>query len=83
MSRAIRLFALLAIMPAALHAAPAFAGERLLVPICTGDGQTRLVAIPKDGEGSGQGGEGRECAKGCHGGSSRKRGPAPFLEPAQ
>lgn len=83
MSRTIRLFALLAIMPAALHAAPAFAGERLLVPICTGDGQTWLVAIPTGGEGSGTGGEGQECAKGCHGGSSRKRGAAPFIEPTQ
>lgn len=83
MTRAIRLFALLAIMPAALHAAPAFAGDSLLVPICTGDGQTRLVAIPKGGEGSGNGGDSRECAKGCHGGTSRKRGVLPFLEPAQ
>ncbi len=51
MSRALCLFALLAIMPAALHAAPALAGDNLLVPICTGDGQTRLVAIPKGGSG--------------------------------
>ncbi len=83
MNRAIRLFALLAIMPAALHAAPALAGDSLLVPICTGDGQTRLVAIPKGGKGSGDGGAGRDCAKGCHGGSSRKRGAGQFIEPAQ
>lgn len=83
MNRAIRLFALLAIMPATLHAAPAFAGENLLVPICTGDGQTRLVAIPKGGTGPGDGGDNRDCAKGCHGGASRKRGAAPFVEPAQ
>lgn len=49
MNRAAPLFALLAILPAALHAAPVMAGDSLLVPICTGDGQTRLVAIPKGG----------------------------------
>jgi hypothetical protein len=83
MNRSLARFALLAILPAALHAAPAFAGDSLLVPICTGDGQTRLVAIPKGGKGSGDDGAGRDCAKGCHGGSSRKRGSAPFIEPAQ
>ena len=83
MTRSLTLFALLAILPAALHAGPALAGDSLLVPICTGDGQTRLVAIPKGGERPSKGGEGRDCAKGCHAGSSRKRAPGPVLEPAQ
>ena len=82
MNRALTRFALLAILPAALHAAPAYAGESLLVPICTGDGQTRLVAIPKGGNGPRQGGE-PDCVKGCHGGSSRKRTGAAQFEPAQ
>jgi len=80
MSRALCLFALLAIMPAALHAAPTLAGDNRLVPICTGDGQTRLVAIPKGGS---EPGKEQECVKGCHGGTSRKRGLGPQFEPAQ
>jgi hypothetical protein len=75
MSRRVLLFALLAITPAALHAAPVMAGDNLLVPICTGDGQTRLVAIPKGGSGPRKGSE-QDCVKGCHGGPSRKRGLA-------
>jgi hypothetical protein len=80
MSRLLRLFALLAIAPAALHAAPVMAAGSLLVPICTGDGQTRLVAIPKGGSGQRQE---PDCVKGCHGGSSRKRTGGPHFEPAQ
>lgn len=82
MKRAATLFALLAILPAALHAAPAFAGDNLLVPICSGDGQIRLVAIPKGGTVPGKGDE-QDCVKGCHAGSSRKRNAAPNFEPAQ
>lgn len=82
MSRLLRLFALLAIAPAALHAAPIMAAGSLLVPICTGDGQTRLVAIPKNGNGPRKDGE-PDCVKGCHGGSSRKRTGGPHFEPAQ
>ncbi len=82
MNRAAPLFALLAILPAALHAAPVMAGDSLLVPICTGDGQSRLVAIPKGGTTPRRGGE-QDCVKGCHAGSSRKRTGAPQFEPAQ
>lgn len=77
---ALRLFALLAIMPAALHAGPVMAEGSLLVPICTGDGQTRLVTIPKGGSGPRQE---QDCVKGCHAGSSRKRTGGPHFEPAQ
>lgn len=73
------LFALLALLPVALHAAP-MAGSSMLVPICTGDGQTRLVPLPGgDKEPVPQ----QDCVKGCHGGSTRKRVPAPQFEPAQ
>ena len=82
MKPALRLFALLAIMPAVLHAAPVKASDSLLVPICTGDGQTRLVAIPRGGSGPRKGSE-QDCVKGCHGGTSRKRAGAPQFEPAQ
>lgn len=82
MNRSAPLFALLAILPAALHAAPVMAGDSLLVPICTGDGQTRLVAIPKGGTAPRKGGE-QDCVKGCHAGSSRKRTGPPQFEPAQ
>ncbi len=82
MNRSAPLFALLAILPAALHAAPVMAGDSLLVPICTGDGQTRLVAIPKGGTAPRKSGE-LDCIKGCHAGSSRKRTGAPQFEPAQ
>lgn len=82
MKRAAPLFALLAIMPAAFHAAPVMAKDSLLVPICTGDGQTRLVAIPKGGPAPRKGGE-QDCVKGCHGGSTRKRAGVPNFEPAQ
>ncbi|MEA3263895.1 MAG: hypothetical protein U9R07_10490 [Pseudomonadota bacterium] len=80
MSSALRLFALLAIMPAALHATPVMAEGSLLVPICTGDGQTRLVTIPKGGSGPRQE---PDCVKGCHAGASRKRTGGPHFEPAQ
>jgi len=82
MNRAAPFFALLAIMPAALHAAPMMRSDNLLVPICTGDGQTRLVEIPKGGSVPRNGGE-QDCVKGCHAGSSRKRTGAPQFEPAQ
>ena len=49
MNRSAPLFALLAILPAALHAAPVMAGDSLLVPICTGDGQVHTVQVPVDG----------------------------------
>ena len=81
MSRMARLFALLAIAPVALHAAPLMASDSLLVPICTGEGQTRLVTIPKGGSQRKDGEQ--DCVKGCHGGTSRKRSGAPQFEPAQ
>lgn len=74
------LFGIVALVPAALNlAAPASA--RLMMPLCTGDGQVRMVEVPgtpKAPAGSDNG----CCAKGCHSGSNRKRLAKKF-EPAQ
>ncbi|MFO1255809.1 MAG: hypothetical protein U1E37_09105 [Sphingomonadaceae bacterium] len=75
------LFGLVALFPAALNlSAPAGAGT-LMMPLCTGDGQVRMVEVPgtpKAPPGSDNG----CCAKGCHGSSCRKRLTRKF-EPAQ
>jgi hypothetical protein len=71
MTRVTTLFALAALVPAACNAAPAIAAS-LLVPLCSGDGQVRMVEVP-----AGNGAPGSDqapcCVKGCHAGSSRKR----------
>lgn len=70
-----QIFALLALVPAALGSASALAGGRsLLVPICTGDGQVRMVTMPLDEPRLPGSDAAACCAKGCHGSSSRKRG---------
>lgn len=75
------LFGLVALVPAALNvAAPAAAGG-LMMPLCTGDGQVRMVEVPGQPKAP-QGGENGCCAKGCHSGSSRKRMQKDF-EPSQ
>lgn len=75
----VALFALVAMIPAALNAAPAAASAgrgALALPLCTGDGVARTITVPVGGGGV----PGREppgcCVKGCHGGSARKRGLA-------
>lgn len=74
------LFGLVAMLPAALNlAAPASAA--LMMPLCTGDGQLRMVEVPgapKAPSGSDKG----CCATGCHSSSNRKRAARNF-EPAQ
>lgn len=73
------LFGLIALFPAAANAVPAAAPDSLLVPLCTGDGQVRMIELP-----TGDGAPGPDpsacCVKGCHSGSSRKR-MARNLEP--
>lgn len=81
MKRLALIFALTTLAPAALHAAPVAANGAMLVPICTGDGQTRLVPLPSGGKD--QPDPQRDCVKGCHAGSSRKRAPGLQFEPAQ
>lgn len=74
-------FGLVALLPAALNlSAPAAAGP-LMMPLCSGDGQVRMVEVPgapKSPAGSDNG----CCAKGCHSSSSRKR-LQKKIEPAQ
>lgn len=75
-------FALTALVPAALNLSAPAAGTSLLVPICTGDGQVHIVRVPVQGQQQVPGGEnGNCCAKGCHSGSSRKRGQRNFAPP--
>lgn len=65
------IFALAALVPAASNAAPV--QGIMTMPLCTGDGQTRLITVPlgssdipgKDGSGC--------CVKGCHASGNRKR----------
>lgn len=72
-----RLFALMALLPAALNASPAAArngAAGMAVLLCTGDGAVRTVNLPV-GE---QDVPGKQvpgcCVKGCHTGGERKRG---------
>ncbi len=67
--------ALAALIPAAFNPAPAAAaGSSIVVPLCDGTLSGSSISIPirpalppaRDGQGC--------CAKGCHTGSSRKRG---------
>jgi hypothetical protein len=69
---------LIALLPAALNAAPTRA-QTMVVPLCTSDGQLRTVEIPLPDPGSERA---PCCVKGCHGGSSRKK-PARNFEPSQ
>ncbi len=68
------LLGLAALLPAALNAGPV-AARAILVQLCSGSGEARLVAMPL-GNGAPQPGDGAApcCAKGCHTGGSRKRG---------
>ena len=72
MIRGTALFGLVALIPAALNAAPV-ATHGLSVPICTGDGRTHAIELP----GAPGGNPGKDqsgcCVKGCHAGGSRKR----------
>lgn len=75
------LFGLIALIPAALNAAPASA-RVLTMMVCTGDGQPREVSVPLPGRGLPGADGGVCCAKGCHSPSSRKRGQCHF-DPSQ
>ena len=79
------LLALVALIPAALNAAPAAAaaaaGRALLVPVCTGTGMTRMVPLPGGTGEAPQGDPAGFCVKGCHAGGSRKRAARNFAQP--
>lgn len=74
MRRIACLFSLFALVPAAVSAAAPAGGGGLAVLLCTGDGSVRAVTIPIGPEGPAPAGDTPCCAKGCHTGSSRKRG---------
>lgn len=73
MNRPGALFGLAALIPALFNAVPALARDgSLLVPLCTGDGEVRMVEVPRGGDAPAP--ESSSCCvKGCHSGSSRKR----------
>lgn len=76
--KALALFALAALLPAALGAAP-LRKRTVILPICSADGLVRMIDLPLDDPGGQQG----PCqTKGCHGGASR-RPLAQAFEPAQ
>jgi hypothetical protein len=79
--RLVTVLGLIALMPAAVGAAPAHDGGHLTVPLCDGNGTARTVSIPvgqQDIPGAEQPGC---CAKGCQTGSARKRGRR--IDPSQ
>ncbi|HET9630172.1 MAG TPA: hypothetical protein VFP14_11900 [Novosphingobium sp.] len=64
------LLGLVALVPAALNAAPA-ADAALAVPLCSGDGLAHVVSIPLPSRGVPGGEQPGCCAKGCHAGRGR------------
>lgn len=75
-------FALLALIPAALNTTAASASY-LTMTYCTGDGRVHTVQVPMNSQQDPANGQGQCCAKGCHSGSSRKRGCHGEFEPSQ
>jgi len=70
--KVISLLALAALIPAAFN--PGVAQARMVtVSLCAGDGTARTATIPLGPARPGSGEDGC-CAKGCHSGSTRKRG---------
>lgn len=71
----VALIGLFALMPVAIHPAQAAASHprSMTSLVCSGDGLTRRMAIPVNGD-QPPSKDDRPCsAKGCHAGSSRKR----------
>lgn len=68
------MFGVIAMVPAAIT--PALAAGRnevLIALLCTGDGMAHVMVVPSGGGQPTQDGSHPCCAKGCHGGHSRKR----------
>ena len=66
-------FGLIALLPAI--SSPAIASANMLqVQVCSGDGQTRTLAIPQAPRVPPGEGDSPCCVKGCHTDGSRKRG---------
>jgi len=68
------LFGIVTLLPAALNATPVQAQSALTARLCTGDGAVRTIQIPVGNTGIPGSDQPGCCAKGCHSGSSRKRG---------
>jgi hypothetical protein len=67
--KALAHFALVALLPAALGAAPV-STRIIAMPLCTGDGQVRSVEVPLEQPGQSP----EPCRdKACHGGNPRKK----------
>jgi len=75
------IFGIAALVPAALNLSAPASASGLMMPLCTGDGQVRMVEVPGAPK-TPAGPDNGCCAKGCHGSSSRKRLVRKF-EPAQ
>ncbi len=67
------LFGLAALAPFVLGPALAQARAPLLLPLCSGDGIVRSLAVPFGPAQLPAEGEGAHCDKACHAGSSRKK----------
>lgn len=76
------LFGLVALFPAAVNAA-SVPVSGVLVPLCTGDGQVHMVRVPMRSPGAPGGKDTPCCNKGCHAGSSRKRGSSCHFDTSQ
>lgn len=66
------LIGLVALIPAALNAAPMRAGI-LSIPVCTGDGLVRSVTLPLGPAELPGGDQPGCCSKGCHTGERKKQ----------
>ncbi|MCK9543418.1 MAG: hypothetical protein M0R03_15465 [Novosphingobium sp.] len=64
---------IVAMLPAALNLGATAQARTLVMPVCTGDGTVHMMRIPLDPADPASGQTGC-CVKGCHAGSSRKRG---------
>lgn len=77
MMKILALFAITALMPVALGGGVAHAEPGMMVSICSGTGLTKRIYLPLRPERAPD--DDRHCmAKGCHGGTSRKRFGAPL-----
>lgn len=72
MIKPVILFGLIAMLPAAVGAAPLTGPDSQTILLCTGDGLNHSITIPFGPKAPGKD-QGPCCAKGCHSGQSRKR----------
>lgn len=73
MKRLLATFALVAMIPASLNATVPVSGGTMTLLLCTGAGPGGTVTVPVKPAAPFQRDTQSCCAKGCHGGSSRKK----------